>query len=110
EGRSLTEATANLATSLRIPSRILPMCDEPVETLVDTPEGTLSFQDYFVRRRHGDTVTGVRFEGIEGARPTEPVADALGKAAAIVFCPSNAIVSIGPILAVPGMAGLLEKT
>jgi LPPG:FO 2-phospho-L-lactate transferase len=109
EGRTLTEASATLAAGLGVAGRILPMCDEPVETLVETPEGTLGFQDYFVRRRHGDVVTGVSFEGIEAARPTPEVAEALGEATAIIFCPSNPIVSIGPILAVPGMAGLLER-
>jgi LPPG:FO 2-phospho-L-lactate transferase len=110
EGRTLTEAMADLAASLGIPGDILPMCDELVETLVETDEGTLGFQDYFVRRRHADTVTGVTFHGVEAARPTAAVADAMSEAAAIVFCPSNPIVSIGPILAVPGMSGLLERS
>ncbi len=110
EGRTLTEATANLASSLGVRSHLLPMCDEPVETLVETAEGTLNFQDYFVRRRHADTVTGVTFEGIDSARPTSAVSEALGEVAAIVFCPSNPIVSIGPILAVPGMLGLIERS
>src|SRR5437588_3906809 len=78
EGHTLTEATSNLATSLGISSRILPMCDEPVESVVETPEGTLSFQDYFVRRRHADIVTGVTFEGIDSARPTPQVREAVG--------------------------------
>jgi LPPG:FO 2-phospho-L-lactate transferase len=110
EGLSLTEATQALAASLRIPTRILPMCDEPVETLVETPEGTLGFQDYFVRRGHADDVTGVTFQGIDAAQPTGGVSDALGDASAIIFCPSNPIVSIGPILAVPGMRGALERS
>jgi LPPG:FO 2-phospho-L-lactate transferase len=110
EGLTLTEATENLVSSLGIQGRILPMCDEPVESLVETTEGSLSFQDYFVRRRHTDTVTGVTFEGIDSARPTAAVSRALAEAEAIIFCPSNPIVSIGPILAVPGMMGLLERS
>ena len=110
EGLSLTDATASLAKSLGIPGRILPMCDEPVETLIETAEGTLGFQDYFVRRRHADTVTGVTFDGIDSARATAAVTQAVGASAAIIFCPSNPIVSIGPILAVPGVLGLLERT
>jgi LPPG:FO 2-phospho-L-lactate transferase len=102
-GRSLTAATQALTTALGIRARLLPMCDEPVATQVDTPVGRLPFQDYFVRRHHSDSVLGVLFAGIEAARITEPVAQALQQAQAIVFCPSNPVVSIGPILAVPGM-------
>jgi len=109
EDQTLTEATANLAASLGIPTHILPMCDEPVETLVQTTEGTLGFQDYFVRRRQTDVVTGVSFDGIDEARPTAEVHRALHEAAAIVFCPSNPIVSIGPILAVSGMLDALKR-
>jgi LPPG:FO 2-phospho-L-lactate transferase len=103
EGQTLTQATADLASSLGIPGRILPMCDEPVQSLIETPEGTLDFQEYFVRHRHGDTVTGVTFDGIEEARPTPQVSEALGGTEVIVFCPSNPFVSIGPIVAVPGL-------
>ncbi|MFL5733627.1 MAG: 2-phospho-L-lactate transferase CofD family protein, partial [Chloroflexia bacterium] len=110
EGRSLTEATQALASSLGLRTRILPMCDRRVETVVETPDGTLAFQDYFVRRRHGDAVTGVSFDGIDDARPTSEVSEALAEAAAIIFCPSNPIVSIGPILAVPGMQGAIERS
>ena len=62
-GTRLTEVTAELATALGVTARILPMCDEPVATLVETPAGLLEFQDYFVRRRQQDTVLGIRFEG-----------------------------------------------
>jgi LPPG:FO 2-phospho-L-lactate transferase len=105
---NLTQVTANLASSLGIKSRILPMCDEPVETLVRTTAGDLDFQDYFVRRRHADTVQGVLFRGIEQARLTPDVRQAIENATAIIFCPSNPIVSIGPILAVPGMIDALK--
>jgi LPPG:FO 2-phospho-L-lactate transferase len=107
EDRMLTEVTRDLASHLGVPTAILPMCDERVETLVQTPEGSLDFQEYFVRRRHADTVTGVLFRGIAYSRPTSEVLAAIAAAEAIVFCPSNPIVSIGPILAVPGMRDAL---
>jgi LPPG:FO 2-phospho-L-lactate transferase len=110
EGRTHTEATADLASALNIPSRILPMSDQPVETLVETPEGTLDFQDYFVRRRHSDVVTGVVFRGADKAHPTPEVAAAIEQADVILFCPSNPIVSIGPILSVLGMRESLERS
>ena len=83
------------------------MTDEPVETKVETADGTLDFQEYFVRRRHEPAVTGVRLHGIEAARPTEAVLSALATAELVVFCPSNPIVSIGPILSVPGLRAAL---
>jgi LPPG:FO 2-phospho-L-lactate transferase len=109
EGRTLTQATADLASALKIPSRILPMCDESVQTVVETPDGALEFQDYFVRRRHADTVLGVSFRGVEEARPTPEALAAIEEAEAIIFCPSNPIVSIGPILALPGMVDALRQ-
>jgi LPPG:FO 2-phospho-L-lactate transferase len=110
EGRTLTQVTHDLASSLGIESTILPMCDRPVETLIRTPQGDLDFQDYFVRRRHADTVTGVVFRGIDETRPTQEVEDAITGAPAIIVCPSNPIVSIGPILAVPGLLDLLKAS
>jgi LPPG:FO 2-phospho-L-lactate transferase len=102
-GASLTEVTGEQATGLGIDSPILPMTDDPVRTIVGTPDGELAFQDYFVRRRQQDDVTGIRFDGIEAARLPERVRAAIASADLIVLCPSNPIVSIGPILAVPGM-------
>jgi len=106
-GASLTDITARLARSLGIRARVLPMCDEPVATVVETPEGPLEFQEYFVRRGQRDEVLGVRFRGIGDARPTEEVLEAIDGADAVVLCPSNPLVSIGPILAVPGLRDAL---
>jgi LPPG:FO 2-phospho-L-lactate transferase len=106
-GRRLTEVTALLAESLSVRAQLLPMCDEPVATRVRTAEGTLDFQDYFVRRHHADPVLGLEFAGIDAAQVTAEVRAALGAATAIVFCPSNPFVSVGPLLAVPGMRDLL---
>ena len=83
------------------------MADEPVRTEVRTDDGWLEFQDYFVRLRQAPDVREVRFAGIEAARPTPEVAAAIEAADVIVIAPSNPIVSVGPILAVPGLAELL---
>lgn len=103
EGTSLTEVTAGLSEALGTRSRILPMCDEPVATVLDTQEGPMEFQVYFVRRGQKDDVRGVDLRGIEDAQITESVSAALAGADLILLCPSNPIVSIGPVLAVPGM-------
>jgi LPPG:FO 2-phospho-L-lactate transferase len=84
------------------------MADEPVRTQVRTDDGWLDFQDYFVRLRQVPDVHEVRFVGIEAARPTAEVAAAVTRAGIVVIAPSNPIVSIGPILAVPGMPELLD--
>jgi LPPG:FO 2-phospho-L-lactate transferase len=107
DGARLTEVAAGFATALGVRSRLLPMCDEPVSTALETSEGLLDFQEYFVRRGQRDEVLGVKLRGIENARVPEEVAGEIAKAEAIIFCPSNPIVSIGPILAVPGMRELL---
>jgi len=102
-GDSLTEVTAALAGSLDVESVVLPMSDDPVSTVLDTPEGRLEFQEYFVRRGQRDEVLGVEFRGIEDARPSAEALAAISDAEAIVFCPSNPVVSVGPILNLPGM-------
>lgn len=102
-GETLTRVTADLSRSLGVQSTILPMCDEPVATVVETPDGFLEFQEYFVRRGQSDEVLGARFKGIEEACPPEAVHETLAGADLVILCPSNPIVSIGPILAVPGM-------
>lgn len=102
-----TEVAAALGRALGIRARILPMSDEPVRTVVTTDEGDLAFQDYFVRRRQEPAVRAVRFDGIETARPTPEVLAAIADAAAIVVAPSNPIVSIAPILALPGLRGAI---
>jgi LPPG:FO 2-phospho-L-lactate transferase len=106
----LTEVTAGLVAALGMESTLLPMCDEPVATTLKTPEGLLEFQEYFVRRGQRDEVLGVELRGIEDARVTEEVSEAFSRAEAIILCPSNPVVSIGPILAVPGMRELLTNS
>jgi len=109
-GESLTGITAELSGALSVRSAILPMCDEQVATILDTPEGPLEFQEYFVRRGQRDEVLGIELRGIEDARPTQAFIGALEAADLVVLCPSNPVVSIGPILAVPGMRGALEAS
>ncbi|MBX6771059.1 MAG: 2-phospho-L-lactate transferase [Chloroflexi bacterium] len=108
-GVPLTAVTAELVAALGIRATLLPMSDAPVATRVQTPAGTLDFQDYFVRRHQAETVTGVVFDGIERARPPAAALRALEEAEAIIICPSNPIVSIGPILAVPGLRDAVAR-
>lgn len=108
QGYTLTDAMAHLARALELRAALLPMCDERVETFIQTPDALLPFQDYFVRLRAAVPVVEVRMQGIGGARPTPQVRAALAAAEMVVFCPSNPIVSIGPILAVPGLRDVLR--
>jgi LPPG:FO 2-phospho-L-lactate transferase len=103
EGRTLTEVTVHLCQHLGVEHPMLPMTDAPVATIVETPEGDLAFQEYFVRQRWQPEVTGLRYEGAAQAEPGEEVAEALEKATLIVFGPSNPLLSIDPLLAVPGL-------
>ena len=102
EGMSLTEVTRQLSQRLGVECLLVPMSDDPVRTIVETDEGALPFQSYFVERQCRPVVSGVCFEGAEKAQMSKEFTEALGKSDALVFCPSNPIVSIGPILAVPG--------
>ena len=100
-----TEVAHQLGTAMGLAPRILPMADEPVRTEVLTDDGWLEFQEYFVHRHQEPAVHEVRFRGIDAARPTPEV---LAAAEVIVIAPSNPVVSIGPILAVPGMHVALD--
>jgi LPPG:FO 2-phospho-L-lactate transferase len=106
----LTEVTAELSGALGVESAVLPMSDDPVSTVLETPEGRLEFQEYFVRRGQRDEVMGIELRGVDRARPTAGVFAAISGADAIVFCPSNPIVSVGPILALPGMMEALASS
>ncbi len=104
EGNSLTEVTRRLSAALGVQHHILPMTDASVRTVLDTVEhGRLEFQEYFVKYRWQPTVTKITYQGVNAATPSQEVCDALTKADLIVFCPSNPVLSIAPILAVPGM-------
>ena len=109
-GRPLSAVTTELAGALGIRSRIVPMTDDRVATLVDTPAGKLEFQDYFVGRRQSDDVLGVAFAGIEQATAHPDALAAIREAETVVIAPSNPIVSVAPILEIPGMREALGDT
>ncbi|MGH9062843.1 MAG: 2-phospho-L-lactate transferase [Acidimicrobiales bacterium] len=101
EGGLLSAVAAEVGMAWKVPTRLLPMSDDPVRTRLTLPGGEeVSFQDYFVRQRHAVAVAGVRFAGAESAAPGPGVLEAIASADPLVICPSNPIVSIGPILAV----------
>ena len=104
-GDTLSRVTSDLSSRLGVPSRIAPMSDDRVRTVVETAEGDLPFQEYFVRRRCEPAVRGLRFEGAPAARMSAAFESALAHPAldAVVICPSNPYLSVDPILAVPGV-------
>lgn len=102
-GERLTEVTARIAASLGVAARILPMTDTPVETRLLVDGQWIHFQEYFVRRRHADPVEAVRYEGIQDAAATPEALQALESAEVVVIVNSNPVLSILPILAIPGM-------
>jgi LPPG:FO 2-phospho-L-lactate transferase len=115
-GATLSDVTRTIAQRRGIQVNLLPVTDDPLRTrlVLDGeselgPPGTeVAFQDYFVRLHHSVAVRAVRFEGAENARPAPGVMQAIDSAERIVVCPSNPIVSIGPLLAVPGLLPALE--
>lgn len=108
-GARLTTAVRALQAATGIPSPILPMTDMPVRTQVRIDDGWVDFQEYFVHRHQAPEVLEVRHAGIDDARPTGEVLDALARAEVVVIGPSNPIVSVGPILGVPGMREALSE-
>jgi LPPG:FO 2-phospho-L-lactate transferase len=109
DGCSLSEVTAEICVRNEIHCRILPMTDSPVPTLVHTDEGVLAFQEYFVRRKCEPVVKGFSFEGVELSQPAPGVMEALVSSGAVILCPSNPFISIGPILAVPGIREAMRQ-
>jgi LPPG:FO 2-phospho-L-lactate transferase len=110
DGASLSDVTGELCSALGVPARLIPMSDDPVRTrmtLVDGPE--VDFQDYFVRLQHQVPVSSVRFAGAENASPAPGVLHAIESADAVVICPSNPIVSVGPILAIAGIEEAIRR-
>jgi LPPG:FO 2-phospho-L-lactate transferase len=110
QGKTLTEITQHIASSLGVSSTILPMTDAYTPTRVMTEEGELHFQEYFVGRRCEPPVSGIRFDNIETAKPASGVIESILNADAVIICPSNPFISIGPILAVPGIRQALRQT
>ena len=110
EGRRPTDVTAALAAALGVKPRVLPMTDGRVATFVHTPGGRLPFQEYFVLRGARDPVRRIELDGIEAAAPSPEALEAVRESAVIVVAPSNPLVSVGPILALRGMAGALADS
>ena len=108
ENAGLTQVTAEISKAFGIGVTVLPVTDDEVRTRLKVDGIWIDFQDYFVRRRHAVPVEDVRFDGADEARPTPGVLEALERADAIVIGPSNPILSIWPILAVPGVRDAME--
>jgi LPPG:FO 2-phospho-L-lactate transferase len=109
-GKTLTEATAELCHAMGVKVRLLPMSDDPVQTIVSTPEGDLAFQQYFVRERCKPAVVDVKFAGAEKASTARGVLQSIIHSDLVMIAPSNPVTSIGPILAVPGVRDALKCT
>ena len=109
--QTLCTVTADIAASLGIRHRIAPVSDDPVRSMVETDEGELAFQDYFVRRRCEPRFLSIRYDRADAATPSPALAEAFSNPAleAIIICPSNPFLSIGPILAIPGIRRALES-
>jgi len=110
EGVPMHEIVAGLARDWGLLCAVLPMSNEPIATTIFGPDGEVPFQDYMVRLRTDLEVTRIAFAGVESARPAPGVLDALRFSEAVILAPSNPFVSIGPILAVPGLRATLENT
>src|SRR5213082_1348840 len=108
EGKTLSEAAESIRVALGVKARILPMSDDPVPTIIVSNEGAMHFQKYLVKRRAEPVVEDIQFRGVEAARPAPGVLEAISEAGRIIICPSNPLISIGPILAVPGVRGQLR--
>jgi LPPG:FO 2-phospho-L-lactate transferase len=106
-GRRLTEAHAEVVKALKVGAQVLPMSDAPVRTHVRTPSGWRPFQEFMILDRAAAPIEAVELRGVEAASPPPEALDAIARADAILIGPSNPIISIGPILAVPGMKGAL---
>ena len=110
QGHSLTAITAELCTALGIASRILPMCDQLVPSRIRTPDGLFHFQEYLVQRGGQEEVLDIVYDGVEHATPAPGVTESLAQAEAILICPSNPIISVGTILAVPGIREAVKQS
>ena len=109
DGATLSEITDDLSRRLGVAHRIVPMSDQRVQTVLDTEEGALPMQQYFVCRRAEPKVTAVRYLGTDNARPSPGFTEAMDNARALVVCPSNPALSVAPILAVAGVMDRLKS-
>ena len=109
DGFTLTQSIEELRHSFRIDAKILPMSDDPVATMILTPEGKMHFQDFWITRKGKPKVSDVRFDGLDKAEPTPEVMNALKFEDPVIIGPSNPITSIGPILGLKGIRPMLQK-
>ena len=109
QGWTLSQVTSRLTANLGIEHPIIPMSDQPVRTVLETDDGTLSMQEYFVKRRAEPVVTSIDYVGAADARPSPGFASALEAAKAIIVCPSNPYLSVAPILAIPGVRDAIAE-
>jgi LPPG:FO 2-phospho-L-lactate transferase len=110
KGMTLSQTTAELCKMLHVKARLVPMSDDPVRTKVLAGQLRLEFQEYFVKRGTKDVVTGVVYEGCEKARPAPEILEAIEGAKRIVLCPSNPVLSVSPMLSIPGFRDGLRLT
>jgi LPPG:FO 2-phospho-L-lactate transferase len=109
-GQTLTQVTTRMAASMRIRARVLPASDDPVRTVIETPQDSLSFQEFFVRDRWQPAVRAVSYNGAAAARPGPAVVNAIRDSRLVIIAPSNPITSIGPILAIHAIRDALRCT
>ena len=109
EGKTLSEVCKQLARSLGVEHKILPVTDSPIKTMVETQDGIMSFQEYFVKNRCDPIVKSIDFNGSSNCTVTPGVRQAVLNMDLLVFCPSNPFVSIAPILSVPGFKEMIES-
>jgi LPPG:FO 2-phospho-L-lactate transferase len=109
QGATLSEVTRELCRCLGVKHQVMPMSDDPVRTVLGTDAGELPMQQYFVQQRSEPKINKVLYEGVATARPAPEFAAALKQTDMVVFCPSNPFLSVGPILAVPGVRKRLEQ-
>jgi len=112
QGVTATETASRIAAAFGLPGNInvLPMTDDDVETWIDTPEGEMHFQEYLVKNKMKPEVLGVALKNIEKAAPTPAVLGAIRGARGIIICPSNPIISIGPILGLTGVRDAIRES
>jgi len=108
--KTLTEITDLMCQKMGISTRIVPMCNESVQTYIETPEGNIHFQEYLVKRKMEDRVLDIHFMGAESAQPAPGIIESIGSADMIFIAPSNPFVSIGPIFSVPGIREAIRKS
>ncbi len=110
EGYPYNWVTKELSRRLGVYCTLLPMSEDAVRTMIQTEAGEIAFQEYFVKKKWQPAIKNIRFEGAETAQPSREVISAVRHADAIVFCPSNPLVSLDPILALPSLRRIIAAT